>query len=321
MGRIVDDAFYSAYYGDQIDLLLAAMAQANPLPSGTNWVAFIDDCRAAQNAAETAQVAAEAAATQAETWSARPPYIGENGNWFVYSASQSDYVDSGFPSRGAKGETGENGTDGIDGVSPSVSFEQISSGTRMTVSDADHPTGQSVDIMNGADGNDGADGEDGADGISPTVSIVTIPAGHRVTITSAEHPEGQSFDVLDGSGAGDMRAAVYDPKSAVANAGGISAYILAQIAAKQAEPFTVTLPSSGWADGVQTAQDARFLANGYAYVVSPANESNIAYTSAMIYSDDVTIDGSMVFHAAETPATGLTVNVLRIEVGANEQNL
>lgn len=54
MGREVHGDFYSSYKGDQIDALLAAMAQANPLPEGTDWVAFIDDCREAQESAETA---------------------------------------------------------------------------------------------------------------------------------------------------------------------------------------------------------------------------------------------------------------------------
>lgn len=75
MGQIVNDQFISSYYGDQIDALLAAMAQANPLPSGTNWVAFIDDLRdllaqaqAAQTAAETAQTGAGSSATLSQSW-------------------------------------------------------------------------------------------------------------------------------------------------------------------------------------------------------------------------------------------------------------
>jgi len=66
MGTVSNGSFISSYYGDQIDALLAAMAQANPLPSGTNWVAFLDDCRAAQSAAESAQDAAEYAQDAAE---------------------------------------------------------------------------------------------------------------------------------------------------------------------------------------------------------------------------------------------------------------
>lgn len=52
MGVVKNGNFISAYLGQQIDALLAAMAAANPLPSGTNWVAFIDDCEAAQENSE-----------------------------------------------------------------------------------------------------------------------------------------------------------------------------------------------------------------------------------------------------------------------------
>ena len=65
MGVIKNGTFISAYYGDQIDALLAAMAQANPLPSGTNWIAFIDDCRDAQSEAESAAFSSEESAAAA----------------------------------------------------------------------------------------------------------------------------------------------------------------------------------------------------------------------------------------------------------------
>lgn len=52
MGTINGNQFRSSYRGDQIDALLAAMAQANPMPSGTDWVAFIDDCREYQEDSE-----------------------------------------------------------------------------------------------------------------------------------------------------------------------------------------------------------------------------------------------------------------------------
>lgn len=34
---------------------------------------------------------------EAKTWSAHPPYIGQNGNWFVYNSPMVGFVDSGFP--------------------------------------------------------------------------------------------------------------------------------------------------------------------------------------------------------------------------------
>ena len=115
----------------------------------------------------------------------------------------------------------------VHAVSPKVELEEITGGTRMTVTDIDGE--HTADIMNGEDG---TDGQDGADGVSPGVTITTITGGHRVTITDADHPSGQSFDVMDGSGSGDMQASVYDSTSAVATAGGIAAYVSSAISGK-----------------------------------------------------------------------------------------
>lgn len=49
----------------------------------------------ATNAANSATAAATSA-SQAEAWSAHPPYIGNNGNWFVYDTTTEAYVDSGI---------------------------------------------------------------------------------------------------------------------------------------------------------------------------------------------------------------------------------
>lgn len=61
------------------------------------------------------------------------------------------------------------------------------------------------------------------------MSITAIAGGHRITITDREHPSGQSFDVMDGAGSGDMEASLYDSDSAVANAGGIAAYVTSRL--------------------------------------------------------------------------------------------
>ena len=95
-----------------------------------------------------------------------------------------------------------DGRDGRNGVSPTVNITNITGGHRVKITDADHPSGQSFDVVNGAngqDGADGADGTDGVDGVSPTVTITNITGGHRVTITDAAHPSGQSFDVANGA--------------------------------------------------------------------------------------------------------------------------
>ena len=76
--------------------------------------------------------------------------------------------------------------------------------------------------------------------------------------------------------------------------------------------FTVTLSSSGWSSNAQTVSDAKFIASGYSYIVSPASSSFSDYASAQIYADNVSTDGSMTFHCDSVPSSNLTVNVVRV---------
>ena len=75
--------------------------------------------------------------------------------------------------------------------------------------------------------------------------------------------------------------------------------------------FTVLLQASSWASGSLTITDARFLASGYSYTICPNSTSFLSYSSAQIYADEVSTDGSIVFHCVKTPSLDLTVNVLR----------
>ena len=76
--------------------------------------------------------------------------------------------------------------------------------------------------------------------------------------------------------------------------------------------FTVTLSSSGWSSNAQTVSDAKFIASGYSYIVSPASASFADYGAAQIYADDVSTDGSMTFHCTDAPSSNLTVNIVRV---------
>lgn len=55
---------------------------------------------------------------------------------------------------GQTGQTGPAGADGADGVSPEVTITSITGGTRVTITDADHPGGQSFDVLNGSGSGD-----------------------------------------------------------------------------------------------------------------------------------------------------------------------
>lgn len=103
---------------------------------------------------------------------------------------------------------------GLDGISPSVRINKQTTGHEVVITDKEHPTGQSFNVDNG---------------VSPSVTVANIPGGHRITIVDEDHPTGQSFDVLDGAGAGDMTSTTYDPNGDVAAAGGIKAFVAANI--------------------------------------------------------------------------------------------
>ena len=76
--------------------------------------------------------------------------------------------------------------------------------------------------------------------------------------------------------------------------------------------FTVTLTAAGWSDNAQTISDSKFVSAGYAYTVAPASGSFADYADAMVYADDVTTDGQMVFHCDSVPTEDLTVNIVRM---------
>ena len=139
-----------------------------------------------------------------EALATNPPYIGQNGDWWTWDTDTNQYVDSGVDAgvsvsvgttttlpagssatvtnsgtdtdpilnfgipqgaAGQNGADGQDGTDGQDGVSPEVTIATITGGHTVTITDVDHPTGQSFNVMDGVDGQDGQDGQDGAPGV------------------------------------------------------------------------------------------------------------------------------------------------------------
>ena len=68
------------------------------------------------------------------------------------AAPNFDFAFSGL--KGAQGDTGATGADGQDGYSPEVTISTITGGHRVTITDKDHPTGQSFDVMDGSGAGD-----------------------------------------------------------------------------------------------------------------------------------------------------------------------
>ena len=169
--------------------------------------------------ASSSATAAGNAADRAEAAVVLEPYIGANGNWFVYDFSTSAYVDTGVSSVGATGN-------GISSVAKTGTSGLVDTYT-ITYTDG---TTSTFTVTNGADGQDGQDGATG-NGIA---SITKTSTSGLVDTYTILYTNGQSttFTVTNGqngTGAGDMLAADYDPTQAVYNAGGIVAYVAAQI--------------------------------------------------------------------------------------------
>lgn len=104
--------------------------------------------------------------------------VGDTGTTVTVTLTD-DSTQTFFVQRGVAGQDGQDGApgqpgqDGTDGVSPEVTITSITGGHRVTITDADHPLGQSFDIMDGEDGQDGAPGQPGQpgqDGVTPNIS-------------------------------------------------------------------------------------------------------------------------------------------------------
>ena len=87
--------------------------------------------------------------------------VSKSGSTATISITDKNGTTTATVSDGQDGTNGTNGADGQDGVSPEISITDITGGHRLTITDAEHPSGQTVDVMDGTNGEDGQDGTDG----------------------------------------------------------------------------------------------------------------------------------------------------------------
>lgn len=111
--------------------------------------------------------------------------------------------------QGPAGPTGAQGPSGDDGVSPEITITSITGGHRVTITDKDHPLGQTIDIMDGSDGAQGPQGPQGpagpqgpqgADGDPGQDGAPGAPGknGNRIwTTTSNYTTPNYTFDIND----------------------------------------------------------------------------------------------------------------------------
>jgi len=79
---------------------------------------------------------------------------------------------------------------------------------------------------------------------------------------------------------------------------------------------TLTLPAGSWSGKSQTVKHESFLANGiYRYLVGCDATCFSEYSNAVVKADNITVNGQMTFRCETTPASDLTVNIIRLEIG------
>lgn len=213
--------------------------------------------------AEASAISAAESAEEAASWSAHPPYIGENGNWYVYDSETEEFVDTGDPSRGPQGIQGETGPKGDTGVTPDITMNASvdnTSGTPAVVvtetgTDEDPVFSLAFSGLKGPQGDTGATGETGpqgptgptGNGISNITKTGTSGLVDTYTITYTDGTT-STFTVTngrDGTGSGDMSMSDYDPTGSVKNDGGIPGFIADQISGKQNVILSSALPIGG----------------------------------------------------------------------------
>ena len=121
--------------------------QKSTLPSNidlseTDIPILTEEAQEAAQRATQAAGAAEASAEEAAAWSAHPPYIGENKNWYVYDVTSEEFVDSEITAEGADGV-------GIASIAKTATSGLVDT---YTITFTDEST-YNYYVTNGADGN------------------------------------------------------------------------------------------------------------------------------------------------------------------------
>jgi hypothetical protein len=82
--------------------------------------------------------------------------------------------------------------------------------------------------------------------------------------------------------------------------------------------FDLAIPVSTWSNGENVVSDERLIAQeSFKYFLSANTESLKEFTRCNVFANNIFETGTIKFTSDITPETDLTVNIVRIELGAN----
>lgn len=140
--RTGEDTDNSKYYSEQS--ASSAEDSEDSAEDAEAWAKGTRNGTAVESTDETYHNNSKFYAEEAASLTAQMPYIGNNGNWYIYDVVNEQYVDSGFPSRGATGATGN----GIYSIVKTGTSGLVDTYT-ITFTDG---TTTTFDVTNGQDG-------------------------------------------------------------------------------------------------------------------------------------------------------------------------
>lgn len=284
----------------------SATSAANSATSATN---------SASSAATSAQEA-EDSAERAAAYSVNVPYIGANGNWWVWNTTQGAYVDTGVDASITvdieditmlapdatpyvtntgtdtdpvfhlfipKGDTGATGQTGPQGPAATIQVGTVqtgAAGSSATVTNSGTSSAAVFDfsIPQGIQGSTGPTGN-GIASIDKTGTSGLVDT-YTVTYTDGNSDTFTVTNGRDGTGSGDMSKADYDPSDAVYNVGGIPAYVTAQIEGLDVSDSAV----AGEYVTAVSESDGKISVTREAADITPTNGSSKMITSGGAYT-------------------------------------
>ena len=155
-------------------------------------------------------------AEQAALAASKPPIIGADGDWQIWNSGTGQYEDSNKPSQGDVGPTP------VIGATATVDANVGTPAVNVTKSGTDAAPSFAFAFSN-LKGNPGATGN-GIASIAKTGTSGLVDT-YTITYTNGDTDTFTVTNGQDGTGAGDMTKLAYDSDNAVANAGGIAAYV------------------------------------------------------------------------------------------------